>query len=843
MIIKRPIDALRRSIRARLSFLIILVSFAPVMIVGLLATRIARDRLTDEALLRIRTEAAAYGSQLENYAAQQRINLLSYSSLPSIQGRIRAVQNGNIDPATFNSAHEWDDLLLNYFGSIARSKQQYASLEYADAEGIINALAFYERENQSINLFSKPSINYDISERAYFSEASQLANGEIYTSPIGYVQLEVGTRQTTLLFGMQMESQAMFFMATPIYSREGEFSGVVSMGILAETLYPFLRTTLGNVYLTDTAGHYLYHPNPEKRYTSDTQSLVTLAQDYPEIWADIQQTGIIDFSTVVGNDVIAVIKLDSSFLPTERNVSYWLIRTVPVDTVFSPVRSMTVFVLAGAVTTLIPMLGLALLVSQGFTRPIRKLTRAAEIISHSNHRQILITDQVVKVKSDDEIGRLAQSFNLMTQNLISSLNESNQLLEIVNNRTKVLEVSVELSRQITTVLNETKLLPKLVELTRESFGFYQVSIFRYHSNTQMLSLVASSVIPELVITHGEKSFRIDDIGLVPLAARSYTAAVNNDISRSANDAENFVLPNTRSEVALPILFGGSVLGVLDIQSRKENRFSEQDVMLYTSYANQIAVAIRNAILFEEVIAAKDKAEQADNIKSSFLANMSHELRTPLNVIINFSKFLRTGTPGHLNLEQQQLINAIADSGQLLLNLINDILDMSKIEAGLLRLFVEDNIDIGAILKNAIEYTKPALVDKPVTLYEATAPDLPPIKGDRKRLLQIFLNILSNACKFTQKGYIRVSTKIEGDYLLVMVADTGVGIAPEDWGDVFTPFKQAESGLRQDSGTGLGMPICKSLVEAHNGRIWFESQLEQGTTFFVRLPILTTSEKN
>jgi signal transduction histidine kinase/HAMP domain-containing protein len=829
MIIHWLIQRVQHSIRTRLLLLIILVSLTPIIIVGLLATHIARDRLTDEALLRISAEAAGYANQLNNFVTQQCINLFSYSSLPPIQGHIRAVQNDGIDPATFNTVREWDDLLLNYFGSIARSTEQYVSLGYADAVGDINALVVYQRTNRSVSTFSRSAVIYNVREQAHFIEASGLANGAVYISPIEYAPVEVGTSLTSALFGMETQVDALFFMATPVFGREGEFSGVVSMAIFADALFPLLRTESGRVYLTDTSGQYIYHPDSETPST-------TFLQDYPHLLDDVQQTTSADFSVIGGNDVIAVTKLNHSFQPTVTDEAYWLIRTVPVDTVFSPIRSMTLIILVGAWLTVIPMLGLALLVSQSFTRPVRRLTQAAETISQTEFHHIKPSQQFVDLTSKDEIGRLSQSFNTMAQNLISSLHESNQLLEVVNNRTKVLEVSVELSRQITTVLNQTKLLPQLVELTRESFGFYQVSIFRYQSNTQMLSLIATSMIPELEIAKTEKAFHIDDTGLVPLAARNQTAAVNNNISSHAKESATFVLPETRSEVALPILFGGGVIGVLDIQSRIGNRFTEQDIGLYTLYANQIAVAIRNAILFEEVIAAKDRAEQADKIKSSFMANMSHELRTPLNVIINFSKFLRTATPGHLNLEQQQLVSAIADSGQLLLNLINDILDMSKIEAGLLQLLVEDNIDIGTILNHAVEYTSSALADKPVTLYQDIAPDLPPLTGDRKRVLQIFLNILSNACKFTQKGQIHVSAKIEGDYLLVTVADTGVGIAPEDWGDVFTPFKQAESGLRQSSGTGLGMPICKNLVEVHNGRIWFESQLAKGTTFFVKLPV-------
>ena len=171
-----------------------------------------------------------------------------------------------------------------------------------------------------------------------------------------------------------------------------------------------------------------------------------------------------------------------------------------------------------------------------------------------------------------------------------------------------------------------------------------------------------------------------------------------------------------------------------------------------------------------------------------------------------------------------------------LNLINDVLDMSKIESGSLKLYVESNVDVREIIETAINYTRPMLGNKPVEMQQELPEELPLLTGDRKRLLQIFLNILSNACKFTEQGHVKIRVQAEDSHLQVSVEDTGQGIAPEDSEHVFTAFKQTASGLRQGGGTGLGMPISKRLVEAHEGRLWFESQLESWTTFFVDLPL-------
>ncbi len=234
--------------------------------------------------------------------------------------------------------------------------------------------------------------------------------------------------------------------------------------------------------------------------------------------------------------------------------------------------------------------------------------------------------------------------------------------------------------------------------------------------------------------------------------------------------------------------------------------------------------------------AKEEAERANQVKSAFLASMSHELRTPLNAIINFTKFVANGDMGPVNQEQEETLGDVVTSSKHLLNLINDVLDMSKIEAGALSLFIEDDVDLKLILTN-IESTGKVLVSgKPVTFSVDAEAGLPSIRADRQRILQILLNIVSNACKFTATGSVKVQARRSDENILISVQDTGPGIPVKDQSMVFEAFKQTESGLRQGGGTGLGMPISKNLTEAHNGKLWLESEPGKGTTFLLRLPI-------
>lgn len=235
-------------------------------------------------------------------------------------------------------------------------------------------------------------------------------------------------------------------------------------------------------------------------------------------------------------------------------------------------------------------------------------------------------------------------------------------------------------------------------------------------------------------------------------------------------------------------------------------------------------------------AAREHAERADHVKSAFLASMSHELRTPLNAVINFTRFVIDGDTGPVNEEQTELLTEVVGSAKHLLSLINDVLDMSKIEAGSLTLFVEEDVSVSELLQTTINTGRSLLNDKPVTLESKFYGNLPVIAADRQRILQILLNVMSNACKFTETGSIKVTAEYTIGEILITIADTGPGIAPEDQALVFEAFKQTNTGLQHGGGTGLGMPIAKSLAEAHGGRLWMHSVFGKGSTFYIALPV-------
>ncbi len=253
--------------------------------------------------------------------------------------------------------------------------------------------------------------------------------------------------------------------------------------------------------------------------------------------------------------------------------------------------------------------------------------------------------------------------------------------------------------------------------------------------------------------------------------------------------------------------------------------------------NKMAIAIQQREV--SLQAARERAERASQVKSMFLASVSHELRTPLNAIINLTKFIGLGMYGAVNEEQKDILTKVELRSKHLLSLINDVLDISKIESGSLELFVEADQKIDEIVLAAVETAQSLLLGKPVKIRCQIEPDLPALTCDVHRIQQIVLNLLSNACKFTDQGQIQVCVYVQLNEIIISIADSGRGISPENHDLIFEAFRQTKEGLRKGEGTGLGLPISRRLAEAHGGRVWVESDLGAGATFYVALPLQTS----
>jgi signal transduction histidine kinase/CheY-like chemotaxis protein/PAS domain-containing protein len=313
--------------------------------------------------------------------------------------------------------------------------------------------------------------------------------------------------------------------------------------------------------------------------------------------------------------------------------------------------------------------------------------------------------------------------------------------------------------------------------------------------------------------------------------------------------------STASYLGVPIHSGGQTIGVISVQSTdEEGRFTEADQRLLSTIASAVGVAFYNARLFDEARQARAAAEDADAAKSSFLSTVSHELRTPLTSVLGFAKIIRrrlqerlfpliTGDDRKVQQAKQQVIenlDVVVSEGERLTKLIDDVLDLAKIEAGKFTWNL-GTVSIADVIERATAATASLFEAKRLHLIRDVDLDLPPITGDQDRLIQVVINLISNAVKFTDSGSIACAAHQRENELVVSVKDSGIGIAANDQSKVFEKFKQVGDTLTdKPKGTGLGLPICKEIVEYHGGRIWVESEPGRGSTFLFTLPITAKS---
>ncbi|MBN1582584.1 MAG: GAF domain-containing protein, partial [Anaerolineae bacterium] len=306
--------------------------------------------------------------------------------------------------------------------------------------------------------------------------------------------------------------------------------------------------------------------------------------------------------------------------------------------------------------------------------------------------------------------------------------------------------------------------------------------------------------------------------------------------------------NGDSETAFvaPIDRRGQVIGMLGLQEVGINReWSDEEIEIVQAVTSQLSSAIENAQLFEslqqraaEIERVAEQLRETDQFRAEFLATMSHELRTPLNSIIGFSRVMLKGIDGPLNEMQKTDLEAIYNNGQNLLRLINDVLDQSKIDAGKMELLLENDVDVSDLLDKEVRGTLAVQIgEKPIEPVLNVASDMPAIRADSTRIRQVLRNLMSNAAKFTEEGSITVSAWCEEDLVYISVEDTGIGMQAEKIDLVFEKFRQLDSSsTRAAEGTGLGMPISRTLVEMHGGRIWVESEEGVGSKFTFFLPV-------
>jgi signal transduction histidine kinase len=330
-----------------------------------------------------------------------------------------------------------------------------------------------------------------------------------------------------------------------------------------------------------------------------------------------------------------------------------------------------------------------------------------------------------------------------------------------------------------------------------------------------------------------------DLGVAEIAgagARQLEEVTDSQVGRLLKAIEK---AGFRGLLLAPLQAKTDLLGLVCLLYRQDDTVVESTVSTLRALCDQVALVVRNIQFNEELAHKNDELTHLDQLKSDFMATMSHELRTPLTSIIGYSDMLLSGMTGELNEKQTAFIDSILKGGEALLNLINDVLDLTKIEAGRLELNYE-SVDLRAALLGVLPVVKPRAQDKRIRISTFLPTDLPLVSADPGKLNQILLNLLTNGVKYShENGSVSVEARTTGELVEIWINDTGIGIAKEDQAKVFQRFTQIDSSAtRMQGGTGLGLAIVKELVELHGGTIRLQSKLGKGSSFIFTVPIST-----
>jgi signal transduction histidine kinase/putative methionine-R-sulfoxide reductase with GAF domain len=419
------------------------------------------------------------------------------------------------------------------------------------------------------------------------------------------------------------------------------------------------------------------------------------------------------------------------------------------------------------------------------------------------------------------------------------LNELRQRTEELGSSVSELRALGEISQAVNSTLDLEAVLSTIVAKAVQLSGTEAGAIYVFDPLQREFHLRATyGMDQQLIEALTQRHIGLDDPNVAQALAQPEPFQVP-DLRETASSAVNEIILRAgfRAVLVTPLMREQEIVGALVVRRRTPGEFPKNTVDLIKTFAAQSALAIQNARLFHEIEDKSRQLEEASQHKSQFLANMSHELRTPLNAILGYTELMADGAYGEPSEKMLGILKRLEANGKHLLGLINDVLDLSKIEAGQLVLELSDYCvqDIAQTVRSTLE---PLAADKKLAFKVEMPSELPPGRGDGRRLTQVLINLVGNAIKFTDAGEVAIKAEANNGSFHVSVRDTGPGISAADQAKLFQEFQQADNAItRKKGGTGLGLAISKRIIEMHGGKIWVESRPGQGSTFAFTLPVI------
>jgi signal transduction histidine kinase len=587
----------------------------------------------------------------------------------------------------------------------------------------------------------------------------------------------------------------------------------------------------GDAYVVDREGRLIAHPdislvlrNTNMSQLAQVQAAQQLAQGGPAPAEPVQ-----DAHDILGREVL------TAYAPVAP-LGWLLFVELPVAEADAPLYA-SVERTGGVLLAALALAFLAgLLLTRRMVGPIRMLSAGAARIGGGDF------GQRISIRTGDELEALADQFNEMGSRLQESYAGLEHKVEL---RTRELAQSVEelralgeVSQAVNSTLDLAAVLSTVVAKAAQLSETEAGAIYVYNEAKKQFELRATHGMSDtLIAAISNRQVDLTDTTIGRAAQRREPIQIA-DLAAEPRSKVLDIIPEAgfRALLAVPLVGPDRIFGALVVRRREPGLFPKPTVDLLQTFAAQSVAAIQNARLFSEIEEKGRQLALESQHKSQFLANMSHELRTPLNAILGYTELILDKVYGEVPDKMGDVLDRVQSNGRHLLGLINDILDLSKIEAGQIELSLA-SYSLGDVVHGVVTAVEPLAAEKRLGLKLDILPDLPVGRGDERRIAQVLLNLVGNAIKFTDQGEVAISASAMNGAFNIAVRDTGPGIPVSEQVKIFEEFHQADnSTTKTKSGTGLGLAITKRIIEMHGGRISVESAPGAGSTFSVSLPV-------